>query len=114
LILGAFSELHVELGCRLMDHWNIPPVYRAIVADHHSEHVDPQDILLAIVRLVNFNSRMLNMSLNSRAILTEDVFQEINTLRMDESVWSKLEETMIGSGKSECELVEGFHEEGHT
>jgi len=114
LILGAFSELHVELGCRLMDHWNIPPVYRAIVADHHSEHVDSQDILLAIVRLVNFNSRMLNMSLNSRAILTEDVFQEINTLRMDESVWAKLEEIMIGAGKTECELVEGFHEEGHT
>jgi putative nucleotidyltransferase with HDIG domain len=114
LILGVFTEMHVELGCRLMDHWNIPPVYRAIVANHHSEHVDSDDILLAIVRLVNFNSRMLNMSLNSRAILTEDVYQEINTLRMDESVWAKLEESMIGAGKTECEPIEGFHEAGHT
>jgi putative nucleotidyltransferase with HDIG domain len=118
IILGVFSEMHVELGCRLMDHWNIPPVYRAIVADHHSERVDSQDMLLAIVRLVNFNSRMLNMSLNTAAILTEDVFQEINTLQMDESLWEKLEETMIGAVKTDSglnkELVGDLLEEGHT
>jgi putative nucleotidyltransferase with HDIG domain len=118
IILGVFSEMHVELGCRLMDHWNIPPVYRAIVADHHSERVDSQDMLLAIVRLVNFNSRMLNMSLNPSAILTEDVFQEINTLQMDESLWEKLEESMIGARKSDIELDQQFTEDlieaGHT
>jgi HD-like signal output (HDOD) protein len=99
LILGIFSEMHVELGCRLMDHWNIPPVYRAIVADHHLEHVDSQDSLLAIVRLVNFNSRRLHLSLNPATTRIEDVLQESNALQMEESLWNHLEETMSGAGK---------------
>ena len=119
VIVGVFAEMHVELGCRLMDHWNIPPLYRAIVADHHSEHVDPKDTLLAIVRLVNFNSRMLNLSLNPAAILTEDVFQEIETLQMDENAWAKLEETMTAAGgqvvleQSQRSYIVSS-EEGHT
>lgn len=118
LILGVFNEMHVELGCRLMDHWNIPSVYRAIVADHHSEHVDAHDTLLAIVRLVNFNSRMLNLSLNTAAIITEDVFQEISTLQMNESVWAQLEEVMTGAEKNDPELIQltdfSLHDEGHA
>lgn len=97
LILEVFSEMHVELGCRLMDHWNIPPVYRAIVADHHSEHANPQDILLAMVRLVNFHSRRLKLSLNSKAIQEEDILPEINTLQMDGPAWAYLEEAMNGA-----------------
>jgi putative nucleotidyltransferase with HDIG domain len=99
LIREVFSDMHVELGCRLMDHWNIPPVYRAIVADHHSEHVDPQDTLLAIVRLVNFNSRRLHLSLNPVVVSYEDSFPEQNALQMNESIWADLEKTMIGAGK---------------
>jgi HD-like signal output (HDOD) protein len=104
LILGVFTEMHVELGCRLMDHWNIPPVYRAIVAGHHSEQVDPHDILLAIVRLVNFNSRRLHLSLNPAAAMPDDVLPEITALQMDESVWAVLEETMNGAGIAEQEM----------
>jgi putative nucleotidyltransferase with HDIG domain len=100
LILQVFSEMHVELGCRLMDYWNIPPVYRSIVAEHHSEHVDPQDSLLALVRLVNINSRRLHQSLNPSNFHTDDFLQESSTLRMDVSVWANLEETMIGAGKT--------------
>ena len=96
LILGVFSEMHVELACRLMDHWNIPPVYRAIVADHHSEHVDSTNTLLVIVRLVNVNSRRLHLSLNPALFHTDDVLPEINALRMDESLWTNLEESMTG------------------
>jgi HD-like signal output (HDOD) protein len=120
LIQGVFADMHVELGCRLMDHWNIPPVYRAIVADHHSERVDPGDILLAIVRLVNFNSRMLNLSLNPTAILTEDVFQEIDALHMNDVMWADLEETMIGAKSADNDLkqlqnsVDSSFGEGHT
>jgi putative nucleotidyltransferase with HDIG domain len=105
LILGVFSGMHVELGCRLMDYWNIPPVYRAIVANHHSEHVDSQDLLLAIVRLVNLNSRRLHLSLNPAVIQEEDMLPESSALRMNESVWAKLEETMIGAGKTDSELL---------
>jgi len=101
LILEVFSEMHVELGCRLMDHWNIPPVYRAIVADHHLEHIDPQDTLLAIVRLVNITSRRLQLSLNPAVFQEKDLLPECNALRMDESVWADLEKAMIGAGKIE-------------
>jgi len=100
LIREVFTEMHVELGCRLMDHWNIPPVYRAIVAGHHSEHVDAQDLLLAIVRLVNVTSRKLNLSLNLAPFRLEDVSPEINVLQMNESVWTNLEETMSVAGKT--------------
>jgi putative nucleotidyltransferase with HDIG domain len=100
LILRVFSEMHVELGCRLMDYWNIPPVYRSIVAEHHSELVNPDDTLLSIVRLVNINSRRLHQSLNPSGFHTDDVLPESNALRMDDSVWANLEETMIGAGKT--------------
>jgi HD-like signal output (HDOD) protein len=104
LILGAFAEMHVELGCRLMDQWNIPPIYRAIVAEHHSEQVDPHDKLLAMVRLVNFNSRRLHLSLDPAAGKPDDVLPEIAALQMDDSVWAALEETMNGAGKAEQEM----------
>lgn len=97
LLLEVFSEMHVELGCRLMDHWNIPPVYRAIIADHHSEHVNPQDMLLAMVRLVNLHSRRLHLSLNPATIQEKDLLPEIGALRMDEPMWAQLEEAMIGA-----------------
>lgn len=102
LILGVFSEMHVELGCRLMDHWNIPPLYRAIVADHHSEQVDSEDTLLAIVRLVNFNSRKLHLSLSSATIQKEDFLPESTALQMDDSDWAELEKSMSGAEKIEC------------
>jgi putative nucleotidyltransferase with HDIG domain len=98
LLLQVFSEMHVELGCRVMEHWNLPPVYRDIVAHHHSEHYDSSNILLAIVRMVNLNSR--NFNLNLYPTLTnkaEDAHTETSPLYMDDSVWTKMEEAMTGS-----------------
>ena len=103
LILGVFSEMHVELGCRLMDYWNIPPIYRAIVADHHSEIVDSNNTLLAIVRLVNLNSRRLHLSLHPAPIQTVDVFTESAALQMSESVWTDLTDAMVGAAKNDRE-----------
>lgn len=99
LILSVFSEMHVELGCRLMDYWNIPPVYRAITADHHSQQVDPHDILLAIVRLVNLNSRRLELSLHSDSPSVEELLQS-TPLPIDAATLDLLDESMIGAGRS--------------
>lgn len=104
LILDVFSEMHVELGCRLMDYWNIPPVYRQIVADHHLDRVDSQNMLLTIVRLVNFNSRKLNLSLNHKMSKTADINQEINVLNIDESILASMDKTMIWSTNTSSEL----------
>ena len=114
VVLEAFSEMHVELGCRLMDYWNIPPVYRAIVANHHSEHVDSHDMLLAIVRLVNVNSRRLQLSLHADDSCKEELSAEITSLQMNESMWAKLEETMTGAGELTAQTYATSHGEGHT
>jgi putative nucleotidyltransferase with HDIG domain len=98
LLQQVFSEMHVELGTRVMEHWNLPPVYRDVVACHHAEHYDTSNILLAIVRMVNFNSRSLQ--LDQYPTLThqaENAHSEANPLYMDDSVWTKMKEAMTGS-----------------
>jgi HD-like signal output (HDOD) protein len=51
LLLEIFDELHIEQGNRLMEHWNMPSIYRTAVDRHSSVHFDPNDIVLVIVRL---------------------------------------------------------------
>jgi len=96
LILEVFSEMHVEQGCRIMDHWNVPTIYRLIVANHHAKQFDHVDSLLTIVRLVNFYSRKVKLSLNPEPILTANILPEIDLLDMDESQCEKLEIVMAG------------------
>ncbi len=61
LLLEIFDEMHIEQGSRLMEHWNMPPVYRAVAARHHlafvNDDLGPDNMVLAIVRLVNFITR---------------------------------------------------------
>ncbi|WP_224960325.1 HDOD domain-containing protein [Geomonas subterranea] len=63
LLLEIFAELHVEQGCRLMEHWNMPKVYYNVVANHHDENFDTQDIVLTVVRLVNTACKMKGIGL---------------------------------------------------
>ncbi|HIJ86985.1 MAG TPA: HDOD domain-containing protein [Desulfuromonadales bacterium] len=99
LLLEVFTEMHVELGVRLMNHWNIPALYQAVVADHHLEEVMTQNALLDIVRLVNFNSRRLHMSLNPAVVTYDAPAPEYISLEITEFDWANLEETMIKAGK---------------
>ncbi|MGD0584720.1 MAG: HDOD domain-containing protein [Oryzomonas sp.] len=62
LMLEIFEELHVEQGNRLMEHWNMPSVYRIAVDKHSSVHFDPDDIVLVMVRLVNVVTRTCGLS----------------------------------------------------
>jgi HD-like signal output (HDOD) protein len=94
LFLGAFSDMHIEEGCRIMDHWNLPPIYRSVVANHHTEKFDPDETLLAIVRLVNVVTRKYGLSLNPDQ--TSDIQQEKNVLAMDESRCAELNILMKG------------------
>jgi len=59
---NVFSEMHVEFGCWIMDHWNIPQIYREIVALHHSDVSGPNEFLLALVRVVNSSSTSFDMN----------------------------------------------------
>ena len=53
LLLEIFAELHVEQGCRLMEHWNMPKIYYNVVSNHHDNNFDSSDTVLTVVRLVN-------------------------------------------------------------
>ena len=97
LLLDVFTEMHVEMGCRLMDYWNIPDIYRAIVADHHSELFDHKNTLLAIVRLVNVNSRNFKLSLCPVVNQADDVLPEVAALKLDDTYLGKLQEVMASS-----------------
>lgn len=96
ILLDVFSEMHVEFGCRVMDCWNIPKIYRKIVANHHNEQLDSDDFLLAIVRVVNTSSRKFHLSQYPTRI-DHDSQAESSSLQINESHYSALEAVMTGS-----------------
>lgn len=96
LLLKIFVEMHVEQGCRIMEHWNIPPVYRSVVARHHAEQYNPVDSLTTIVRLVNGLSRKVNLSLNPEPFDAESIAPEVGLLDLDETQCDKLESVIRG------------------
>jgi putative nucleotidyltransferase with HDIG domain len=97
LLHTVFSVMHVEMGTRIMDHLNIPQVYRDIAAHHHSEYCDTDDFLLSVVRLVNFNSRKFQLSMFPTQDRSEDINHDLGTFQMDEPSISKLKEVMTST-----------------
>jgi HD-like signal output (HDOD) protein len=93
-LLDVFSSMHVEQGFRIMHHWDIPPVYSSIVANHHADHFNPHDTLLAIVRLVNFMSMHYELNSFPRFIQPRDVDPEISALHVNEEFLEQLEADM--------------------
>jgi HD-like signal output (HDOD) protein len=69
LLLEIFEEMHIEQGVRLMEHWNMPPSYRTVVANHHLKTerstADADDVLVSIIRLVNIATRKRDLSLST-------------------------------------------------
>ena len=97
LLIDIFSEMHVEQGCRLMDHWNIPPIYHSVVENHHTEKYDRVDSLLTVVRFVNAASRNISMSLNPEEAQNSMSIPEAEILGMDEIKCQKMESVMASS-----------------
>lgn len=93
-VLDVFSDMHVEQGCRIMDHWEIPPRYCQIVAHHHDDEPDPDDRLLTIVRLANFNSVQYGLNLYPQYVQPEDTLSEVELLGASEDVLARLETDM--------------------
>ncbi len=96
-LMDVFSDLHVEQGFRIMYHWDIPRVYSSIVANHHTEHFDHHDTLLAIVRLVNIKSKQFDLDYFPRFIRSLSSGPEISPLHVGEAALVKLESDMRGS-----------------
>jgi len=97
LLLEIFGELHVEQGCRLMEHWNMPKVYYNVVANHHDMNFDTADIVLTVVRMVNAACKVKGIGLTSMPeldlkALPEASLMELRPDEMDE-LFDILEET---------------------
>jgi putative nucleotidyltransferase with HDIG domain len=99
VLLDVFSEMHVEVGCRIMDHWKIPPIFRTIVANHHTEQFDHGDTLLAIVRLVNLSSRSFSSSLRPADVTIDDQIEERDALNLNDEVWENFLWAMATSSR---------------
>lgn len=84
LLMEIFDEMHVEQGVRLMEHWNMPPVYRAVAARHQRELPDSdpgmENMVLAIVRLVNITTRKKELSISTER--TESPILELPEARL--------------------------------
>lgn len=96
VVHAVFSELHVEFGCRILDCWNIPRIYRNIVANHHAEQPDTDDFLLAIVRLINFSSNKFNVSQYPTRTSVPENEPDFSAFQLKESYVSALEAIMTG------------------
>jgi HD-like signal output (HDOD) protein len=99
LLMTVFAKIHVEMGCRVMDHLNLSQIYRDVAALHHSDYIDTDDILLSIVRLVNYNSRKFELSLFPTQYRNEDICPDLGSFHPDESSMTKLREVMTNSNE---------------
>lgn len=92
LLLEIFDEMHVEQGTKLMEHWNMPPVYRAVASRHHqglaSNDTGADNVVLAIVRLINITVRKRNMSISTDRT-------DIPTLELPEAQMVKLTDVQL-------------------
>jgi len=97
LLLTVFAEQHVEMGTLIMDHLNLPQIYRDVVAQHHSEYCDTNDVLLAVVKMVNVNSRKFQLNHFPTPDMNETVCFDFISSKWDDTSMTKLEEAMTGS-----------------
>lgn len=97
LLRSVFSELHVTTGTRVMDHLNLPRIYRDIAAHHHFECRASDDFLLTVVRFVNHTSRTLELNQFPTQDLKAGGVSEGALIELDQASLEKLEETMSGS-----------------
>ena len=95
-LLAVFSDMHVDQGVRIMNHWDIPHIYGKIVANHHAYHFDPHDTLLVIVRLVNYISKQYELNSFPRYVQPLNAAPEIDSLHVNETVLAQLEMDMKG------------------
>lgn len=69
LLLEIFDEMHIEQGTNLMAHWNMPAIYRDVAARHHQAFaigdLGSDNLVLAIVRLVNITTRKRELSIST-------------------------------------------------
>lgn len=91
LIMEIFEAMHVEQGYRLMQHWNFPAMYCDVIRDHHTEHWDTVNKMLAIVRFVNLACHRVGLGLKHEPDLVLIETREADVLDITEAQIVELE-----------------------
>jgi len=85
------TDSHCVIGYEVMKRWEIPDVYCRIVHDHHKEEFPSEDLTLAIVRLANNSSSMVN---EDQALSLLVGAAEAQALNIEETTLIELQKTL--------------------
>lgn len=91
LLVEAMDTLHTNHGHSLMSHWNLPPKYSQIARDHHQEEFDPNNFLLALVRLADKACCKLGIGLEEDPSLVLVATAEAEILHISEVDLARME-----------------------
>jgi HD-like signal output (HDOD) protein len=91
LLVEAMDTLHTNHGHALMSHWNLPPKYSQIARDHHQEEFDPNNLLLALVRLADKACCKLGIGLEEDPSLVLVATAEAEILHISEVDLARME-----------------------
>lgn len=91
LIQEVLATMHVEQGLRLFEEWNLPELYKEVVADHHDEELDAQNIVVALVKLANKGCRKAGLGPVRHPEIVLPTTAEAQFLCVDEIVLAEFE-----------------------
>ena len=91
LLVEAMDTLHTKHGHTLMAHWNLPQKYSQIARDHHQEEFDPNNLLLALVRLADKACCKLGIGLEEDSSLVLAATEEAKVLHISEVDLARME-----------------------
>ena len=85
------AALHVEFGLRLATAWHLPEEVARMAGRHHETGVDPQDLLLALVKLANLGCRKVGLGWESDHYLVLPTTAEAQFLGIGEIALAEFE-----------------------
>lgn len=91
LLVEAMNTLHTNHGHSLMSHWNLPQKYSTIARDHHQEECDPNNLLLALVRLADKACCKLGIGLEEDPSMVLVATSEAEALQIAELDLARME-----------------------
>jgi HD-like signal output (HDOD) protein len=94
LLNEVIENFHSEYGYLLLKNWNLPSSYCLVAKAHHLDEIDPNDILLIMVRLVNHTCNKLGIGLKKDPSIILAATQEASLLGVSEVLLAQLEITL--------------------
>jgi len=99
LISEILDRMHVDTGYQLTTSWSLPEAYCSIVADHHKDDFDGNNILLVIVRLSDKACKKIGKSLHPDTSLSLVSSLEAHLLGIKEITLAELEIIVEDAGE---------------